>query len=47
MACLSPQLEEVCVVVVFFPACVCVCVCVCTRYTQAQAVSPTSGIGIP
>ena len=29
MACLSPQLEEVCVVAVFFPACVCVCVWVC------------------
>ena len=31
MACLSPQPEEVCVVAVFFPACVCVCVCVCVR----------------
>ena len=25
MACLSPQPEEVCVVAVFFTACVCVC----------------------
>ena len=31
MACLSPQLEEVCGVVVFFPAYMCVCVCaLCT-----------------
>ena len=39
MACLSPQLEEVCVVVVFFPACVCVCVCVHALYTSTGSFS--------
>ena len=39
VACLSPQLEEVCVAVVFFPACVCVCVCVCVLCTSTGGLS--------
>ena len=38
MACLSPQLEEVCVVVVFFPAYVCVCVCARAIHKHRQSL---------